>query len=170
MVMKIGQLTNADVLINGVDMKGRVGSLELDGDGLTEVEHAALGMIGMLKLPGRPMEAITAKIKFDWLDEELERALINPTKRHALQLHSHVDIHDETGLNLEKSHTLVTHIGFQFMKRSGFTAKLGETAGIEHTITVPSFSQKVYGDATPIVEFDVFNSIYNVNGEPVFPT
>lgn len=170
MVQKIAQITNADIYLNGTDVKGRVEEFEFDDIASAEIEHGALGMIGVLKLPGRPVDAIGGKIKFEWLDAELERALLNPTKRHNLQLHSYVDVFDETGLNTEKSHTLVTHVGFHVMKRGGFKAKMGDPIGTEHAITVPSFSQKVYGEATPIIEFDAFAGIYNVNGEPVWPS
>ncbi|KQI69383.1 phage tail protein [Loktanella sp. 3ANDIMAR09] len=170
MVQKIGQITNADLYLNGTDVKGRVSSFEMDGEETTEIEHNTLGMVAVLALPARPLKALKGKIAFDWLDEELERTLMNPTKRHTAQLHSYVDIFDENGLNLDKSHTLVTHVGFHFMKRSGFKPALGEKVGVEHAITIPSFSQKVYGGATPIIEVDVFAGIYNVNGEPVWPT
>ncbi|MCC2099164.1 MAG: phage major tail tube protein [Hyphomicrobiales bacterium] len=169
MARKIGQITNADVYLDGDNvLKGRVAEFDMGEIGSTEVEHKTLGMIGVLKLPGRPVEAIEGKITFEWLDEEVERLLINPTKRHNIQLHSYVDVFDEEGLNVEKSLTLVTHVGFMTMKSGGKSAKLGETMGVEHTITVPTFMQKVYGDATPIVEFDAWNGIYNVNGEPVW--
>lgn len=170
MVQKIGQITNADLYINGTDVKGRVSEFTPDDLSLTEVEHKTLGMIGVLKLPGRPVDAIGGKIKFDWLDEAIERGLINPTKRQNIQMHSYVDVFDETGLNVEKSHTLVTHVGFQMMSHGLLAGKIGDAVGVEHNITIPSFSQKVYGDSTPIVEFDVFAGIYNVNGEAVWPT
>lgn len=170
MVQKIGQITNADMYINDTDVRGRVAEFEFDDIGSTEVEHSALGMIGVLKLPGRPVEAIGGKIKFEWLDDEIERGLLNPTKRHKIQLHSYVDVFDENGLNTEQSHTLVTHVGFHVVKRGGFKSKLGDPIGTEHAITIPYFSQKVYGDATPIIEFDVFSGTYNVNGEPVWPS
>ena len=170
MVQKIGQITNADLYLNSTDVKGRVAEFTPDDLSLTEVEHKTLGMIGVLKLPGRPVDAIGAKIKFAWLDEAIERGLINPTKRQTIQMHSYVDVFDETGLNVEKSHTLVTHVGFQLMSHGLLSGKIGDAVGVEHSITIPSFSQKVYGDSTPIVEFDVFASIYNVNGEAVWPT
>lgn len=169
MVLKIGQITNADLYVNGEDVKGRVDEFDMGDIGSTEIEHATLGMIGVLKLPGRPVEAITGKIGFEWLDAELERQLLNPTKRHNVQLHSYVDVFDQDGLNSEKSHTIVTHIGFHTMKRGNGTAKLGDAMGTGHDITIPKFIQKVYGDAVPIVEFDVFSGVYNINGEPVWP-
>lgn len=170
MVQKIGQITNADLYLNGVDIKGRVAEFDMGEIGATEVEHATLGMIGVIKLPGRPVEAIEGKLNLEWVDEVLERGLLNPTTRHNIQLHSYVDIFDETGLNPEKSHTLITHLGFMVMKRGGSTAKLGDQMASEFTLSIQSFSQKVYGDADPIVEFDAWNGIYNIDGKPVWPT
>ncbi len=166
----LAQITNADLYLNDASVRGKVGELDLGDIGSTEIEHAALGMIGVLKLPGRPLEAIDGKISFEWLDEAIEKDLLNPTKRHKLQLHSYVDVHDDEGLNSEKSHTLVTHIGFMAMKRGGFKAKLGEGAKVEHNISITSFTQGVYGDPVKIIEYDGFNNIYNVNGAPVWPT
>ncbi len=170
MVQKIANVTNADAYVNGTDVKGRVSELDLGEIGHAEVEHSALGMIGVIKLPGRPVDAIEGKIGFEWVDEEIERNLGNPTKMHKLQLHSYVDVFDADGLNVDKSHTLVTHINFQTMKVGGRTAKLGEQMASEHDICIQSFMQKVYGAETPIVEYDAFNCIYRINGEDVWPT
>jgi len=169
MVQKIAQITNADAYVNEVDVAGRVEELDLGEIGSTEVEHATLGMIGVLKLPGRPVEAIEGSIKFEWVDEVIERDLMNPTKLNKLQLHSYVDVFGAEGLDADKSHTLVTHLGFHVMKRGGMTAKLGEGMASEHTISITSFMQKVYGAQVPLIEFDVWNGVYNVKGEPVWP-
>lgn len=169
MARKNGQITQADCYINEVDVCGRVAELDLGEISHTEVEHQTLGMIGILKLPGRPVEAIEGKITFEWLDEEVSRSILNPTKMHKLQLHSYVDVFDAEGLSREKSHTLVTHLGFQTMKTGGRTAKLGENLGQEHDISISVFKQSVYGADTPIIEFDAWNNIYRINGEDVWP-
>ncbi|PYE87503.1 phage major tail tube protein [Phyllobacterium leguminum] len=169
MARKNGQITQADCYINEVDVCGRVAELDMGEIGHTEVEHKTLGMIGVLKLPGRPVEAIEGKISFEWLDEEVSRSILNPTKVHKLQLHSYVDIFDGDGLNGDQSHTLITHLGFQTMKTGGRTAKLGENLAQEHDISISIFKQSVYGASVPIIEFDAWNNIYNINGVPVWP-
>ncbi|KEY05838.1 MULTISPECIES: phage major tail tube protein [Brucella] len=169
MARKIGQITQADCYINEVDVCGRVAELDLGEIAHAEVEHQTLGMIGILKLPGRPVQAIEGKISFEWLDEEVSRNILMPTKVHKLQLHSYVDIFDGEGLNAERSHTLVTHIGFQMMKTGGRTAKLGENLAQEHDISISTFKQSVYGGDTPIIEFDAWNNIYRINGADVWP-
>lgn len=169
MTRKIGQITNADAYINGVDVCGRVSEIDLGEIGHQEVEHSSLGMIGVLKLPGRPVQAIEGKITFEWLDEGVSRSILNPTKMTKLQLHSYVDVFDGEGLNTTESHTLVTHISFQMMKTGGRTAKLGEQMGQEHDISIGYFMQKVYGADTPIIEYDGWNNIYRIDGEDVWP-
>ncbi|MCA2374531.1 phage major tail tube protein [Agrobacterium genomosp. 3 str. CIP 111-78] len=169
MARKIGQITQSDCYINEVDVCGRVTELDMGEIAHAEIEHQTLGMIGVLKLPGRPVQAIDGKITFEWLDEEVSRNILNPTKVHKLQLHSYVDIFDGEGLNTGQSHTLITHIGFQMMKTGGRTAKLGENLGQEHDISISSFKQSVYGGETPIIEFDAWNNIYRINGANVWP-
>ncbi|CUX69323.1 MULTISPECIES: phage major tail tube protein [Agrobacterium] len=169
MARKIGQITQSDCYINEVDVCGRVAELDMGEIAHAEIEHQTLGMIGVLKLPGRPVQAIDGKITFEWLDEEVSRNILNPTKVNKLQLHSYVDVFDGEGLNSNQSHTLITHIGFQMMKTGGRTAKLGENLGQEHDISISSFKQSVYGGETPIIEFDAWSNIYRINGADVWP-
>lgn len=169
MTRKIGQITQADAYINETDVCGRVAELDLGEFAHQEVEHSALGMIGVLKLPGRPVQAIEGKISFEWLDEEVSRKILMPTRTHRLQLHSYVDIFDGDGLNADQSHTLITHIGFSMMKTGGRSAKLGEQMAQEHDISVTTFKQLVYGTEVPIIEYDGWNNIYRINGEDVWP-
>lgn len=169
MARKIGQITDSDCYINEVDVCGRVAELDLGEIGHAEIEHQTLGMIGVLTLPGRPVQSIQGKISFEWLDEEVSRSILNPTRVHKLQLHSYVDVFDGEGRSSTLSHTLITHIGFSMMKTGGRTAKLGENLAQEHDISISSFKQAVYGGDTPIIEFDAWNNIYKINGEDVWP-
>lgn len=170
MSQKLGNITQSDVYLNEVDVAGRLEELDLGSIEHTEVEHSSLGMIGVLALPGRPVKAIKGKLKFKWLDEVLQRQLLNPTKVVKIQLHTYVDVFDEDGLNTDQSHTLVTHLKFMVLKSGGSSAKNGDQMGGEFDVSITSFVQKVYGQETAIIEFDAFNRIYNINGEPVWPS
>jgi hypothetical protein len=169
MTVQTGSITNADILVNGVDIAGRVMELDLGEFGYTEIEHKALGMIGVLKLPSRAVEAIEATPKYEFLEPALKRQIMNPTKTHRLQLHQYVDVNDNEGLNLEQSHTLVHHIGFRTMKTTQGSSKLGENVEMEQNISVISIVTKVYGEEVPILEYDVFNNIHKVDGKDVWP-
>lgn len=166
--MNLKQITNALVYDRETHLRGLVDKLTIDGRKTTEVEHKTLGMVGMLKLPGRPLQALTGKIAIGHLDEEYDRLLINPMTRHDWQLHQKVDVIDYDGYSQAKSHTIVHHMRFSFMEDDGIDTELGENAGIEYTITIPFLKQSVLGSATPMFELDVFNDIYKVNGERVW--
>ena len=170
MPVQTGSTTNADILINGVDLAGRVMELDLGDFGYEEVEHTTLGMIGIIKLPSRAVSAIEGTIKFEYLDPELKRQLQNPTITHKLQLHQYVDVSGSDGLDVNASHVLVQHVGFRVLTTKKGTSKLGEAVEMEQSISILSFTEKVYGEETPILEYDVFNRIHKVNGEDVWPT
>ncbi len=168
MTQLIGQITNADVYVNEVDVAGRLKELDMGEVAHNEVKHETLGMIGVMNLPGRPVQEIGAKLTFEWLDEAVMRDIINPTKRSKLQIHSYVDVFDSDGLSIDKSHMLITHLGFYMMKTGDLKAKLGDQMGVAHDITIASLTQKIYGESTPIIEFDVFSQTYKINGEQVW--
>lgn len=169
MAPKLGHITQADCYINEVDVCGRVTELDPGEVAHREVSHGALGMVGVLDLPARPLQALKGRINFEWLDEEISRVIMNPTKVQNLQLHHKVDIHGPEGLDWEASHTVVTHIGFLVLRTGGGNTKLGEPVRRWHSITIPKFIQKVYGEETPLVEIDIWNNIYRINGDDVWP-
>ena len=59
MAMNLGQITDADIYIDGTDVKRQVAEFSLDDLEHTEVEHSSLGMVAVLNLPGRPVKAIS---------------------------------------------------------------------------------------------------------------
>lgn len=166
--MNLGQITSGDVYINEVNLVGQIEEIDLGELEHQEVEHSALGMIGILKLPGRPVQSISGKFTFAYLAASVSRTILNPTIAHKLQLHSYVDVMGPDGLDRSASHTLITHTRFHVMKHGGRTVKLGEPLKGELDVSITYWMQKVYGDQTPIVEYDGWNNIYNIDGEPVW--
>lgn len=167
--IKIGHISNADIYLNNNSLVGRVKEFDPGDLSIKMISHEALGMIGVLELPSRSHDAIKAKITFDFLDHELERQMLNPTKLHRLALHSYVDVFGSEGLDRAKSHRLVSTLGFFFASRSGMGHTLGEMVNHEHEISVPMITQKISTEETPIIEYDIFAGIHRVNGENVWP-
>ncbi|WP_439605403.1 phage major tail tube protein [Shinella sp.] len=167
--MNLGQITAGDVYLNETNLVGQISEIDLGELEHQEVEHSALGMISIMKLPGRPLQAVAGKFTFSYLAASVSRKILNPTVANRFQLHSYVDMMGPDGLDREASHTVITHIRFQTMKSGGRTAKLGEPFAGELDVSITYWMQKVYGDQTPIVEYDGFNNIYNIDGEPVWP-
>lgn len=167
--MDLRQITQAHVY-TGDDrlLRGVVEEMEIGEVGLTEVEHNALGMLGTLNLPGRPLQPITATITVKHMDEELERELMNPALRHNWQLHQRVDTFDVEGYSAAKSHLIVHQVGFHVMKRQSVTSKLGEGVMPAYEVSCPYLRQFKDGDNTNILLVDVFRDVYEVNGQSVW--
>lgn len=167
--MDLKQITQAHIY-TGDDrqLRGVVEELELGEVGLTEVEHSSLGMVGVLNLPGRPVQAVGGTLTIRHMDEELERELLNPTRRHNWQLHQRVDVFDSAGYADAKSHVIVHQIGFHIMTRNAVTSRLGEGVMPAYQITVPYLRQFRDGDNTNILLLDVFADVYEVNGASVW--
>jgi len=167
--IRVGHITQADVYINGNRFIGRVKEFEIPEFGHKMVTHEALGMIGILELPSRAVEALKGKIIFDYIDYEADQMVLNPTKVHYWQLHSYVDVFDAGGLNADKSHRRIVTVGVMFAKSNGLSIKLGENVERELEVSVVSLIDKVSIVATPLLEYDVFNGIYRINGVSVWP-
>lgn len=164
-----GSITNADILLNDVDIAGRMAELDLGEIGYEEVEHKALGMIMVAKLPSRAVKAVEATAKYEFLEASLKKQVMVPTKTHSLQMHQYVDVSGADGLDLEKSHQLITHVGFRTISTKTGSSKLGENVELEQKWSVVKIIQKVYGEEDPIMVLDLFNGIHTINGQPVWP-
>ena len=164
-----GQVTNATVYQDEVDLVGVLKEADLGEIGLMEVEHETLGQIGVAKFPGRPVQAIEGELTWNYMVEAQMRRMSNPGVLQELYFHHHVDVFGEAGLSEEKSHTIVTLIKFFVISNSGMNPKLGEAQNPTSTISIHRFRQGVRGAETPIIDFDLATTLYQVDGKDVFP-
>ncbi|MCJ8142967.1 phage major tail tube protein [Ancylobacter sp. A5.8] len=166
--IKIGHVSNADMYLANNKLTGRVKEFD-PGDFSTKViSHEALGMIGVIEIPARGVEAIESSITFDWLDHEVERLVINPTKVHRWAMHSYVDVHGPEGVIADAGHRLITTVGLQFVGRSSFGHTLGEMLNHELECRTQFISQRISTSDVPILEYDPFSGVYRINGENVW--
>ncbi|MDR6952678.1 phage tail tube protein FII [Ancylobacter sp. 3268] len=167
--IKVGHITNADVYMENNRLTGRVKEFDQGDFEVTTVDHETLGMIGVISLPSRSVAAIKGKISFAWLDHEMARIAMNPTRLVRFSLHSYVDVFGSSGLDTAASHRLVTTMGVHFTKLSGNAHTLGEAVGHEMEISIVSIVQRVSTSEIPLLEYDPFAGVYQINGEPVWP-
>ena len=79
MARKNGQITQADCYINEVDVCGRVTELDMGEIAHAEVEHQTLGMIGVLKLPGRRYRRLRVRsVLSGWMKKSAGPSSIQP--------------------------------------------------------------------------------------------
>lgn len=167
--IKLGHITQADVYLDGNHIVGRVKEFDIPEFGHKMVTHESLGQIGILDLPSRAVDALKANITFEYADYELDVLFMNPTRANKIQLHSYVDVFGPDGLDRERSHKIITNLTAYFSKSDAMNLKLGESANRKIEATISSFVQKLSTRSVPIIEYDLFNSIYRINGENVWP-
>lgn len=167
--IQFGHITNADVYIDGNRLVGRVKEFEIPEHGYKMVEHEALGSIGVLELPSRAMEALKGKVVFEYLDQSVERLVLNPTRVIRWQLHSYVDVFGADGLDRSLSHKLITSLSVMLAKSNALGHTLGEAVNRELEVTITAMVQKTSNHDVPVFEYDIFNGIHRVNGEDVWP-
>lgn len=168
MSVKIGQITNADVYTEGNSLVGRFKDFQIPEIEQAEIKHETLGQIAVLSLPGRPLKEMKGKGTLDFFDAALMPAIYNPTVAMKLALHSYVDVFGPDGLDARQSHRLVTNVSIMIRKVGGKAFKLGDAFEGEFEYSCLRFVQGLPGQA-PIIEADVMNQVYRVNGKDVWP-
>lgn len=168
--IKIGQTTNADVYLDGNRLVGRIKEFELDKVGYERVTHEALGMVGKVKLPGRAMGPIDAKISFSWLETELMLKTAKPNEAVTLQFEKFVDIFDQGGLAAAEGYRIITTVTLLFAEESMDAFKMGDDPiGRELECSVIRLVVKSTETDQFIREYAPFENINRVNGEDVWP-
>lgn len=167
--IRVGQITNAAVYLNSNLLLGRVKEFEIPEFSYKMVTHEALGMIGIIELPSRAVDALSGKITFDYVDPEVDMEVMNPTTVHRWDLRSRVDVFDAGGLNRDLTYRRTISIGAMFKKSDALSFKLGENVERPIEISVISLIDKVSNLSVPLMEYDPFNNIHNINGVPVWP-
>lgn len=168
--IRIGQTTNADVYLDGNRYVGRIKEFDLDKVGYERVEHAALGMVGKAKLPGRTLEAIDAKISFSWLETETMLQTALPNRAVTFQFEKYVDVFDDTGIVVDEGYRVITTVSLLFAEESFDSFKNGDDPiGRELECSVIRLVVKSTETDVFIREFDLMQNINRVNGADVWP-
>ena len=168
--IRIGQTTNADVYLEGARHVGRIAEFKLDKLAYERVTHEALGMVGKMKLPGRSMEPIDAKIKFMWFETEVMLLTALPTKATTFQFEKFVDVFGQDGLAVEEGYRIITTATLLFAEESFDAFKNGKDAFMrELDCSVIRLVVKSTETDQFIREYAPFENINRVNGQDVWP-
>ena len=167
--IQIGQITDADVYLEGNRFVGRVETFKVGKVAAKNVDHENLGMIGAASLPSRALEALNATVNFKYLDPDVDRVILSPVKAFSWQLHGYVDIFGPDGLDEDKSHKLITTVKSLCRDTGDLEYKLGEPTQREVEMTILSLVAKRSNFSEPDIEYDLFNGIYRIAGKDVWP-
>lgn len=163
MAIELNKIFNANVYLDGTaSLIGRAGEMTLPEMSVATSTHKALGMFGELELPGG-LKAMKCEIKWTGFYADHLRAAANPFTTHTLQVRGSLESWTAQGRTRE------VPVVWQ-MTAAWTTAKLGvlkpqEAGEFDDELSVSYV--KVLHDGSAVCEIDVFNNIWNVNGEDV---
>lgn len=167
--IRIGQTTNVDCYLEGNRLVGRVKEFELDDFEYEPVEHAALGMVGKLKLPGRMANELMGTITFSWLETELLLKTLKPNTGVTFQFEKFVDVFDQDGVVVAEGYRIITTVTLLFGKTSFDAFKnSNDGIGVKHECSVIRLAVKSTETDKFLIEYAPMESINRVNGEDVW--
>lgn len=158
----INQIDNANVYINGNSFLGQAKSIKLPEFEVETIEHKGLGMVGTLNLPAG-VNALEGEIIWDGFYQKAAQLTYNPFKACQIMARANMRVFNSQGLAKEQK--LVTILTGSFKK-----IPLGEhkpKEATEYGMAFNATSIKQMLDGKVILLFDVFNNIWEVEGEDI---
>jgi len=161
--MQIQKLTNANVYIDGTDsLLGRAETVTLPEISLDKETHKSLGMIGSVELP-TTLAPMMAKFKWAGFYAEALKLGGNPFAGHRVQVRGSVEVFSVDGLVEEKA--AVIHMTGRFTRHGLGEIAAGTSNAQEQDMAVTYL--KVVLDQKDVLEIDVMNQIWRVDGKDV---
>lgn len=158
--MQLSNMTNANVYLNGSNMVGKASEVELPDVKFGTIEKNSLGGVGSIKLPNGKIEELVAKIKWECFYSDVAKMALNPYQSADIKIFSQKEIWDTAGRVQEVPYKAFLTVIPQGLKLPSF--KAGEKVDSETSLTCTYL--KVVEDGADILEIDLLNNIYKVNG------
>lgn len=159
----LNKIYNANVYLDETkNLIGRAAEITLPTLQVETQEHKGLGMVGTLTLPSG-LQALEASVKWTGFYADHLIAGANPFRSHRLQVRSSLETYTPEGRTEERP--LVT-----LMTASWTSAALGdrkpqEAGEFDDELAVTYLKHVL--DGRELVEIDVFNNIWRVDGQDV---
>jgi len=156
---------NANVYLADKSLVGRAQEVGLPDLEFSQHEHTGLGMFGSIEMP-QGLNALTASIKWNGFYADHLKHGSNPFKRHSFQIRGSVDVNAPGGRVEELP--VVWHLNAGWKKQGLGSPKPKEAMEFEDELAVTYV--KVTHGGTDVMEIDVFENIWIVDGEDVMAT
>jgi P2 family phage contractile tail tube protein len=159
MGIKTNNLTNANVYCEDKSMLGCAEEITLPEVAFTISEHKALGVMGVRQLPNG-IDKLEGKIKWNSFYDDVFKKFANPFKAMKLMVRGSVRNYESGDVVTEKAY--VVYMTCQPKKVPLGAFKQNDNVEMETEFTCSYV--KVEYDGQAIMEVDVDNNIYSVNG------
>lgn len=164
--MNLSKLFNFNAYVDGQGLVGKASEVTLPEIVVAMADSAGAGAIGTIQIPSRKLEALTARILWDGYYREALVLGANPYRSHNVQLRGNVEVHNETGLAEEQPLVVQMTASFNGTPLGALVAQQSTT--IEHQLRVTYIKVTLAG--APLIEIDVHNAVWVVDGVDVLAT
>ncbi len=154
----VNRITNANVYLGRASQLGKAGEIKLDDLQAKMEEVAALGLVGTLELISG-LDKINGTIKWNSFYPENASQLSNPFTPVTMQVRSSLETHSSLGV---KRKPMVTLLTVRFTKSPLGQWQQHKNSDFDSAFSVLSVKQMVDGNV--LLEFDVLNNIFIVDG------
>lgn len=160
MAITISKVQDANIYVNGTSTHGQASEVSLPDITFNKGEYNALGLVGTPKF-FNGIDAMEATIKWNYPEEAIQIALANPRKSVDLMVRSNKAIYRDGDLDDEQP--VVVYLRGTSSKHPTGSFKAKEDTELETTLDITYIKQEVAG--REIIEVDVLNNIFRINGE-----
>lgn len=159
MAIKVKQLTNCNLYMEGGAFLGALASITLPEIKHKTIEHKGGDLIGTPKLPGA-FESMTATLKMNGLYEDFHALAANPDAFRSIMVRANQKVRDGYGKTGDES--VIVYLRGWFSASKIGEMKSSEGSNPEYTMEVSYYRLVVGG--VDIEEIDVENTVHNVLG------
>lgn len=160
--MKIQNVYDANIYVNNVSTHGTASEVTCPDITPVTADYKALGMAGSLAFP-QGFEKMEATVKWTFADDDIRKACANFFKPVDIMIRSHKVRWDSGGV-IDDAPVVIYLKGLP-TKHQGGGYKPQESTEFETSFTVHYYKEEVDGES--IIEVDVMNNIYKVDGEDI---
>lgn len=157
--MKIAKVYDANCYINNSSKHGQAAEITCPNITAMMTDYKALGMVGSAEF-FNGFDKMEATIKWTYPDNDTKIAFANFMKPVDVMVRSSKAEYDGAGIQNEKP--VVIYLKGYPKQHNGGLYKPKEDTEVENTLSVLYYKEEVDGEE--IVEVDVLNNIYKVNG------
>lgn len=162
----VSKLFNANCFVDGNSLLGRASEITLPDVKAKLEEHAGLGLIAAIDLPTGQIEKMVAKVKWAGFYADAFTLGGDPFTARKLQCRGSVETHTADGM--------IAQVPAVMLLTARWTAipggVLGSGKATEHESELTVTYYKLTLDGKDLIELDVFNSIWKVNGKDIRET
>lgn len=161
MAITVNKINNVEAYLDGNNqLLGMLEEINLPNIKTIMQDHKALGMMAKLELPAG-LDKMEMTIKANSQYPELMKALSHPTKPASLQLRYNINGYTEKGI--AKQQKGVIFVTATPTERDMGKFKQHDNADFNAKLKVTYIKQLIDGEE--LLEIDVYNNVYRVNGE-----